>query len=525
MDSRYAEVKALLADSTACRLLRSERSALIISFFDEVFGSGGQLMLPESALVERLTAFIARVNADNDNPIRRDPRALIKEWASDRLQFLRRFTVEDSTEFYYEITPQAQKAVSFVMALPSYRYVGTESRLRSIIELLKQMTLQRDSSRREDYLTELKEQREQLDRRIAAVEAGEEVFLSPEQFYDRLQQFESLARSLKADLREVEYNLRALYREIRTQIETDENPKEHLLDLYFSRTNLIASSEQGNSAQAFERLLLSSESRSQLNEMLQDLYSSRDLDELSCDPRLAYLYSDLLHHSELIHRVIARQDKDLSAYIKTNIFSQNKVLVKDGRRVLQQVRAAPEILQSTEEALTLELPFPEIMLPTQRPLFTVPKEENFDSSNITDGEAEELSAEDFAALPLIDIDTLRSNLFMALSQQPVVTLQQITERFGLPYWAEEFFAYADLIEHEYDFAEDPEHRDIAVFRRELDDGRIIRTELEYSRLFIKLKTEGEQNLGAQEQLRQMQQAWSAACKAAEQAEDKESTDE
>ena len=114
---------------------------------------------------------------------------------------------------------------------------------------------------------------------------------------------------------------------------------------------------------------------------------------------------------------------------------------------------------------------------------------------------------------------------MALSQQPVVTLQQITERFGLPYWAEEFFAYADLIEHEYDFAEDPEHRDIAVFRRELDDGRIIRTELEYSRLFIKLKTEGEQNLGAQEQLRQMQQAWSAACKAAEQAEDKESTDE
>lgn len=78
MDSRYAEVKALLADSTACRLLRSERAALIISFFDEVFGSGGQLMLPESAVVERLTAFIERVNADNDSPVTREPRALIK---------------------------------------------------------------------------------------------------------------------------------------------------------------------------------------------------------------------------------------------------------------------------------------------------------------------------------------------------------------------------------------------------------------------------------------------------------------
>ncbi len=492
MDVYYSEVRELLRQHPAAKLLRAGQAALIISFLDEVFVSGGYTSLPESELELKLTDLIERINDGRvTEEVKREPKALIKDWCSERQQFLRRFTKADSSEFFYEITPQAQKAVSFVISLHNYRYVGTESRLISILELLKQLTLQRDGSRQEEYLQELIRKRDELDKQIEEVRSGQGRFLSREQFYDRFQQFESLARTLTADLREVEYNLRSLYREIRTLIETGEGPKAEVLEGYFDKSDLISSSEQGISARAFDRLLLSAESRELLFSMLSDLYGSGALSGFTFDPRIKNLYRDLLRHSELINEQIARQDKELRLFINTGRFSASAGLQRACRKVMALIKEHPELLRDSSTVFSFESPSVQPGLPFERPLFSIPREENFDSSRIEQGEDSSLTEDDLSDIPLVDKSLLRSHLLAQLTQNGTVSLKEITDLYGLEYGADELLAYLELAYEEFKVHKSETEHERISYTRAWGEQELLRSEFKLDRTLISLSAPGE----------------------------------
>ena len=102
-------------------------------------------------------------------------------------------------------------------SLQEREFVGTESRLNTVFDLLRQIVFGTETDP-EQRIAELRRQRQELDDEIARIEAGELDLLDASAVRDRYQQFAATARELLADFREVEENFRKLDRQLREKI-------------------------------------------------------------------------------------------------------------------------------------------------------------------------------------------------------------------------------------------------------------------------------------------------------------------
>ncbi len=125
----------------------------------------------------------------------------LEDWAGADAGWLRRFYPLGSDEVHYDAAPAFDKAYAWVTGLSISPFVGTESRLHTVVDLLRQIIhgAETDPHLR---LAELRRRRDVLDREIAEVEAGNLRVLSGTALRDRYQQFASTARDLLADFRE-----------------------------------------------------------------------------------------------------------------------------------------------------------------------------------------------------------------------------------------------------------------------------------------------------------------------------------
>ena len=143
-----------------------------------------------------------------------------------------------------------------MQGLTEQTFVGTESRLLTLFELLRQMDqgTQTDPAAR---LKELQRRRDEIDREMAEIRAGRLLLLDDTALRERFVQFQKLARELLADFREVEQNFRKLDRSVRERIARGDEGKGALLDKILGERDVIADSDQGRSFRAFWDFLMS----------------------------------------------------------------------------------------------------------------------------------------------------------------------------------------------------------------------------------------------------------------------------
>jgi hypothetical protein len=116
--------------------------------------------------------------------------------------------VADSDEPHFDLTPSTEKAILWIPSLTERPFVGTESRLLMLIELLRQMS-EGSATDPETRIAKLLERRAAIDREVARVREGAAPPLDDTALKDRFQQFTQLARELLTDFREVEQNFRS----------------------------------------------------------------------------------------------------------------------------------------------------------------------------------------------------------------------------------------------------------------------------------------------------------------------------
>jgi hypothetical protein len=204
----YAAIDALRERHPAWRLLRATNSTLILSFLGDFFveGNRGACSASEvaAALDDLLHALNTEAGADNEEQrYPRDARSYLEDWAATDAGYLRRFYPPGDDEVHYEVTPAFEKAYGWVTSLKGRAFVGTESRLHIVVELLRQI-VHGTEVEPELRLAELRRRRDELDADIDAVEAGVFTLLDATGIRDRYQQLTSTARELLADFREVE---------------------------------------------------------------------------------------------------------------------------------------------------------------------------------------------------------------------------------------------------------------------------------------------------------------------------------
>lgn len=367
----YATIAALRDRHPAWRLLRAANATLILSFLGGFFVEGNRGACPASALASALDDHLHALNTEipaeaGEHRYPKEPRAYLEDWAATDAAYLRRFYPVGDDEVHYEVTPAFEKAYSWVASLQARSFVGTESRLHTVVELLRQI-VHGTEVEPEVRLAELRRRREDLDAEIAAVESGVVRVLDPTGVRDRYQQLSATARELLSDFREVEENFRLLDRAAREKIAAWEGAKGELLtDLVGSRSE-IAGSDQGRSFQAFYDFLLSEARQTELSELLAKVTG---LETIQSDRRIRGIHHDWSEAADRAQRTVRQISEQLRRFLDDQVWLENRRVVD----IIRTVESAALELRDNPPSFGLDVDQPgiEIALPFERPLYQPP---------------------------------------------------------------------------------------------------------------------------------------------------------
>lgn len=239
----YTTLDLLRQNHPAWRLLCANHAPFIAGFLHRVFVAPHVRNLSQAYLVEGLEdeIFALRELAGVE-AFPGTAQGYLNEWAENDKGWLRKFYPAGTDEPHFDLTPATEKALSWLEGLTERAFVGTESRLLTLFELLRQMSegSQADPQVR---VEELQKRRTEIDAEISRILVGDIPLLDDTALKDRFQQFQQLARELLTDFREVEHNFRILDRKVRERIALWEGAKGALIEEIMGERDAIADSD------------------------------------------------------------------------------------------------------------------------------------------------------------------------------------------------------------------------------------------------------------------------------------------
>ena len=424
------------------RLLAADHAPMVIAFLYATFIEPNVRTMTESALAAKLDDWLYQLRArDGEGAWPRGAAQYLDVWADDEHAWLRKYYPANGDERCFDLTPSTEKAIEWIVGLKQRQFVGTESRLMMVFELLRQMT-QGTEVDPEARLADLERRRAQIDAEIAAVRTGNVTLMDAAQVKDRFQQMAATARGLLSDFREVEQNFRDLDRAIRERIATWEGSKGALLEDVFGERDAIRDSDQGASFRAFWDLLMSSQRQEELSAMLEKVFALPAVKELEPDRRLLRVHHDWLEAGELTQRTVARVSAQLRRYLDDQAWLENRRIMQLIRRIehhavaLRDADTAGFVAEIDDAAPTIELPL-------ERPLFKPPYKARIDEQPIEDADAD-VGADALFEQEYVDRTELRGRIRRMLVSRSQVSLAEIVGSHPLEHGLAEIVVYMGL---------------------------------------------------------------------------------
>lgn len=384
----YNELQSLRRFHPGWRLLQADHAPMIVAFFQRAFIAPNRRALPESELASALEDFLFHLREHfGDEAFPRAAHEYLANWADDQRGWLRKYYPEHIDEPHYDLTPGTEQAIRWLIGLDQPHFIGAESRLTLVFDLLKQI-VQGSETDPETRIRDLEARRDGIQREIDEVRAGRLTLMDPTRLRERFLQMEDLAQGLLGDFRQVEANFRALDRQVREQVATWEGGKGDMLDQVFGEHDRIAESDQGRSFRAFWDLLMSPSRQEELTELLARTLSLPPVRELEPDPDLARVHYDWLAAGEHTQRVVARLSEQLRRYLDDQAWLENRrimALIRDLEQHALSLRDAPS---PSDFTLALDEPAPRVELPMERPLFSPPVKPHIEQQVLEAGQAE-----------------------------------------------------------------------------------------------------------------------------------------
>jgi flagellar motility protein MotE (MotC chaperone) len=460
----YQQLLALRQHHPAWRLLRADHAPLIASFFSQTFVAPNRRSLDGHALAALLDdqLYTLRQNL-GDEAFPRSAAAYLDEWADNANGWLRKYYPPGQDEAHFELTPASEKAIEWLESLGKRQFVGTESRLLSIFELLRQVVEGSESDPRA-RLAELEKRRAALDEEIAQVRAGDIELMDATRVKERFLDVARTARSLLADFREVEQNFRDLDRQVRERIATWEGGKGALLGEIFGERDAISDSDQGRSFRAFWEFLMSPARQAELSELLHKAFALDPVQELEPDRRLLRMHYDWLEAGESAQRTVARLSEQLRRYLDDQAWLEN-------RRIMQLLRAieshALELRERAPEGDTMSLDATgaELRLALDRPLYSPPLKPRIAEQILLEGEADSDADALFEQNP-VDKARLQAQIRQALRSRPRISLGELLELYPLRQGLAELVTYLDLAANDRRSAFDEQRPQLVAWQDE-----------------------------------------------------------
>ncbi len=441
---QYHDLEAMRRIHPAWRLLRADNAALVIGFLQMTFLDRNLRTIPQHELVTRLDdyLFMLRESGLGDDAFPQSATAYLDTWASDDNAWLRKFYQAGSDEPQFDVMPAAERAISWIASLEQRRFVGTESRLLTVIALLRQI-VEGTEADPEIRIAELEKRKAAIDVEIADIRGGRLSLMDAAQVQDRFVQMETTARQLLSDFRQVEANFRDLDRSARERIAGWDSGKGALLSEIFGDRDMIADSDQGKSFRAFWTFLMSPARQEELTALLHDAFTLEAVQRLSPDRRLLRVHYDWLEAGEVAQRTVARLSEQLRRLLDDRVLLENRRIVQIIRRIEQEAIALRS--EPPHEAAFMELddPAPEFTLVMDRPLHTVPAKAQLDDRLVQNGDAI-VSADALFDQFYVDRGRLLARIRATLAHRDQASLADIVGSYPLEHGLAELVTYLAL---------------------------------------------------------------------------------
>jgi hypothetical protein len=438
----YQTLDTMRRTHPAWRLLLADYAPLVISFLQQAFIGTNTRSISEHELLSRLDDYLYQLRDQYDADLfPRTAAQYLTDWSSDTRAWLRKYYPANSDEAHYDITSATEKAIEWVTSLRKRVFVGTESRLLTVFELLRQIV---DGSTADATvrLAELHRRKAALDAEIQKIEGGRLDFMDATQVKDRFMQAAATARALLSDFREVEQNFRELDRTVRERVATWEGTKGELLHDIFGARDAIGESDQGKSFRAFWDFLMSPQRQEELSALLETAFDLDPVRELEPDGRLRHIHYDWLEAGEAAQRTVARLSEQLRRYLDDQALIENRRIAQLIRQVEQHalaVRTHPP----GGPCMQLDEAGPNIMLPLERPLFTPPMKTDMSGQVVVEGE-ESVPANALFEQVYVERERLANNVRRALQVRGQVSLAEVIELHPMEHGLAELIEYLNM---------------------------------------------------------------------------------
>ena len=442
MSFDFATLDALRLHHPAWRLLRAEHAPLVATFLHRVFVLPNVRVMAAADLAEALDDELYALRQHlGEGTFPKAALDYLNDWAAPDKGWLRKFYRPGTDEAQFDLTAATEKAIAWLAQLAERQFVGTESRLLTLFDLLKQMSegSEADPAKR---MAELHRKREAIDAEMARVQGGEVPVLDATALKDRFQQFTQGARELLADFREVEHNFRQLDRRVRERITLWRGSKGALLAEIMGERDAIADSDQGKSFRAFWDFLLSSRRQEALSEMLERVLALPAVSQLNPDPRTRRVHYDWMEAGEHTQRTVAALSQQLRRFLDDQAWLENRRImdilhgIESKALALRASPPAGEVMVLAESSAAIELAM-------ERPLFT-PAIKPVISDLVLQAGDEDVDPAAIFDQVYVDQARLSRHIRHALQQRAQITLSELVAGQPLQQGLAELVAYLQL---------------------------------------------------------------------------------
>lgn len=321
--ARALALQQQVESDPAWRLLRADGAPVVAALLAEHL-MGETTRLDADDLYDRLDAELDSLRARGLS-LPQTARAYVAEWRKAGY-LVRRATAETRGETL-ELSSAGIAALRFLESRTAPPRSLTESRLANLTAQLRRLAVDTDpdATRR---LERLAEERDAIDARIAAIQAGGEDALAAGRAEERLHELLAQAAEVPDDFARVRAEFEELNALLRARIlETGQSQRE-VLDDVFRGVDLISDSDAGRSFGAFSALVLDPALGEAFEEDVRQVLGRAFASELSPAARrdLREFLATLKDRSAEIQAVITAFARGLRRYVRSQDYQQDLVL-------------------------------------------------------------------------------------------------------------------------------------------------------------------------------------------------------
>ncbi|GGE74995.1 hypothetical protein GCM10011401_22770 [Nesterenkonia cremea] len=310
----------MAGESSAWSLLRAANAPVAVAVLGEHLADP-QREVPASELVEAVEADLDELRSHGFSL----PQAALqycKSWLDAGFLIRRPSQTRDEL---YSLSDGALAAIRFVQELSAPRSTVTESRLTTIVDRIRQLSIDTDPdvTRR---IEALRAERYRIDQQISRLAVGEVQVLESDRAAEQVGDILSLVSELPEDFARLRADLEEINGQLRRRLIEEPQSRGSVLDEIFRGVDMLQSSPAGRSFTAFYALILDPERTVSLDEDIDALLERPFARSLSVEQRaqLRRLLPVMQDSSSEIHQVMTSLSRSLRRFVQSEELAEER---------------------------------------------------------------------------------------------------------------------------------------------------------------------------------------------------------